>query len=335
MPQDIEVRLLRAFAAVADELHFTRAAARLHLAQQALSRDVRRLERQLDRALFVRTTRSVELTPEGERLLPHVRATLAAHDELAAACRRQARPLLVDTGADVGTAHRVLLHARRLAPGVELTARHHSGLTGAAHEIAAGRLDVSFGRLAGLPPRLRTHLDHQPVRYEPMAVLLPEDHPLAARPRLTPDDLAGATLYAADGNPHTAEWTDLARLLFDRHGVVMAEPFPEIDGDAEFVRVVRERGWAVLASVEFLRVPQMVLRPLHAPVPLSAVSMVWRRGTRHPGLTALHTAARELGGREGWLTVPADHWLPEADRLVMAPGQGRDDAPPRSAAPPR
>lgn len=65
MPHAIDPRLLRAFTAVAEELHFTQAAARLHVAQQALSRDVRRLERELRAELFVRTTRSVRLTAEG------------------------------------------------------------------------------------------------------------------------------------------------------------------------------------------------------------------------------------------------------------------------------
>ena len=70
---DLDPRLLRAFLAVAEELHFTRAAARLYVAQQALSRDIRRLERELGAEMFVRTTRQVALTPDGARLLPYAR----------------------------------------------------------------------------------------------------------------------------------------------------------------------------------------------------------------------------------------------------------------------
>ncbi|MFD3420877.1 LysR family transcriptional regulator [Streptomyces decoyicus] len=320
MPYDTDPRLLRAFLAVAEELHFTRAAARLYVAQQALSRDIRRLERELGAALFVRTTRQVALTPDGARLLPLARRVLAAHDELAATFRSAPeRPLLVDVGVPIGTAHGVLEAARERVPdSCELVARFHSGLTGAVAEVAAGRLDVSFGRIAALPPAVRAGLDHQPVRLEPMAVLLREDHPLAARPAVALAELAGETLYAAAGNPQTAEWTDLAERLFAGRGIATAEPFPEIEGSQEFVRVVRKRGWSVLASVEFIEVPGMVLRPLVDPVPLSPVSMVWPRGLRHPGLDALRAAARELAEQQDWLALPGSAWwLPEGDARVM------------------
>ncbi|KUJ65031.1 LysR family transcriptional regulator [Streptomyces albus subsp. albus] len=323
MPQDIDPRLLRSFAAVAEELHFTRAAARLFVAQQALSRDIRRLEGQLGAELFVRTTRNVTLTPAGERLLPHARRVLAAHDELTAAFARDVRPLLVDVAAKVGTAYQVLTRTRSAAPDLELIARFHSGLTGAAADILAGRLDVSFGRVAGLAPSVLAQLDHRPVRYEPMTVLLPDNHPLAARERIPLSALSGETLYAAAGNPSTAEWTDLASRLFAGRGIHIAEPFPEIDGEEEFIRVVRKHRWSVLASVEFIELPGMVLRPLVDPVPLSPVSLVWRRGLRHPGLDALHRIATDLAAHRGWLHRPADAWLPDQDaRLMRVPSAG-------------
>ncbi|GAA0497236.1 LysR family transcriptional regulator [Streptomyces sp. NPDC046215] len=327
MPHDIEPRLLRAFAAVAEELHFTRAAARLHLAQQALSRDIRRLEVRLGAQLFTRTTRQVALTPEGARLLPYARRVLAAHDQLTAAWGREERPLLVDVGARAGTAHRVLTAAREAAADCELVARFHTGLTGAAAEILAGRLDVSFGRVAGLTPAVRAALDHLPVRYEPMAVLLPAGHRLAALPEVPVAALAGETLYAAAGNPATAEWTDLAERLFEGRDIAVAAPFPEIEGEEEFVRVIRKRGWSVLASAEFLDVPGMVLRPLTDPVPLSPVSLVWRRGLRHPGLDALRAAAAELAARHGWRERPPGAWLPAADEAAMRVGGGATPPP--------
>src|SRR3954451_21355872 len=81
---DLDTRLLRAFVAVAEELSFTRAAARLFIAQQALSAQVAQLETRLGVKLFERTTRRVGLTDAGLRLLAHAREALAALDGMAA-----------------------------------------------------------------------------------------------------------------------------------------------------------------------------------------------------------------------------------------------------------
>ncbi|MFF1914081.1 LysR family transcriptional regulator [Streptomyces sp. NPDC058239] len=312
-------RLLRAFVAVAEELHFTCAAARLYIAQQALSRDIRRLERELGAELFVRTTRQVALTADGERLLPYARRVLEAHADLAAAfADPAARPLFVDLNTDGMTAARVLARARELAPACELMARFESGLTWAAGEILAGRLDVSFGRAAGLDPAVRARLGVQPVRYEPMAVLFPDDHPLAAHEAVALDDLAGETVYAGAGNTRTEEWTDLARLLFAEWGIGLAPPVPLAIGVAEFQRVMaKSPRYPVLCVVDFPPMPGTVLRPLARPVPLSPLLLVWRKGLRHPGLDALRKAAAQLGSEEGWMVRPDGSWLPEIDASLM------------------
>ena len=322
---DIAPRLLRAFVAVAEDLHFTRAAARLFVAQQALSRDIRRLERELGTELFVRSTRQVALTADGERLLSHARRVLEAHAELAAAfADPTARPLFVDLNTDGMTAARVLAHARELAPACELMARFESGLTWAAGEILAGRLDVSFGRAAGLDPAVRARLGVQPVRYEPMAVLLPGSHPLAAHETVAMTDLAGETVYAGAGNTRTGEWTELARLLFAEWGVELAPPVPLAVGVAEFQRVMAKEGHPVLCVVGFPPLPGTVVRPLVRPVPVSPLLMVWREGLRHPGLDALREAAARLGAEEGWMVRPDGSWLPEADAALMLARGCRD-----------
>ncbi|GAB2741718.1 LysR family transcriptional regulator [Streptomyces bullii] len=321
IPTHLDPRLLRAFVTVAEELHFTRAAARLYVAQQALSRDVRRLERDLGAELFVRTTRQVTLTADGERLLPYARRVLQAQDELLAAFG-QARPLLVDLNSPgLVTPRRVLHLARELAPDHELMARFESGLTGAAGELLAGRLDASFGRFAGLAPALRAGLDHQPVRYEPMAVVLPEDHRLASLAAVPLAALAGEAVYAGAGNPRTPEWTDLARRLFEGRGIEVAPPAPLAVGDEEFQRLMARTRNPVLAVVDFPPLPSTVLRPLVDPVPLSPVSLVWRRGLTHPALDALRRAAARLAAEEGWLRRPVDGWIPASDDVLMVSRQ--------------
>src|SRR4051794_167549 len=97
MTVDLDTRLLRAFVAVAEELHFTRAAERLFVAQQALSAQIRQLERRVGVTVFERSTRKVALTDAGERLLPHARTVLEALDTATAeleAARRAKRVTL-------------------------------------------------------------------------------------------------------------------------------------------------------------------------------------------------------------------------------------------------
>lgn len=317
-PAHLEPRLLRAFVTVAEDLHFTRAAARLYVAQQALSRDVRRLERELGAELFVRTTRQVTLTADGERLLPYARRALQAQDDLLAAFGH-ARPLLVDLNSPgLVTGRLVLERARGLAPEQELMARYESGLTGAAAELLAGRLDASFGRFAGLAPALRAGLGHQPVRYEPMAVVLPDDHPLARLTEVPLAALAGETVYAGAGNPRTPEWTDLAHRLFEGRGIGVAPPLPLAVGDEEFQRIMDKTRNPILAVVSFPAMASTVVRPLVDPVPLSPVSLVWRKGLVHPGFDALRRAAAQVAAENGWLDRPAEGWIPAVDTSVMS-----------------
>ncbi|MEU2963963.1 LysR family transcriptional regulator [Streptomyces ardesiacus] len=317
-PTHLDPRLLRAFVAVAEELHFTRAAARLYVAQQALSRDVRRLERELGAELFVRTTRQVTPTADGERLLPYARRVLQAQDDLLAAFG-QARPLLVDLNSPgLATGRVVLERARSLAPEQELMARYESGLTHAAGELVAGRLDASFGRFAGLPAALRAGLRHQPVRCEPMAVVLPEDHPLARLTEVPLSALAGESVYAGAGNPRTPEWTELAHRLFEGRGIRVAPPVPLAVGEEEFQRIMDKTRNPILAVRSFPAMPSTVVRPLVGPVPLSPVSLVWRKGLVHPALDALRRAASQVATEKGWLAVPDGSWIPAADAAVMS-----------------
>ena len=123
----------------------------------------------------------------------------------------------------------------------------------------------------------------------------------------------GETVYAGAGNPRTPEWTDLARRLFEGRDIAIAAPAPMAVGEEEFERVMGRMRNPVLAVVGFPAMPRTVLRPLVKPVPLSPVSLVWRKGLVHPGFDALRRAAVEIGGAEEWLRRPGDGWIPAMD----------------------
>ncbi|MFC9324982.1 LysR family transcriptional regulator [Kitasatospora sp. NPDC057015] len=323
MPRDLHPRLLRGFVATAETLHFGRAAERLHIAQQALSRDIRSLEQALGGALFARTTRSVELTPAGVRLLPQARRLLLLHDEiLATAVSAGHRPLLLDLNSDVTgedhTAGRLLAYVREAWPEGELLARFHGGLAAAAVELIAHRLDVSMGRFAGLPAAQRAQLVHVPVRLERMAVMMTIRHPLAGRTELPLADLAGYPVDVCAGNPATTEWAELGTRLLVEHGLEGAPPHVPPIGVDETARYLARHGEPMLTTTGGPQIPGTVTVPLVDPVPLSLLGLVHRPEPRHPGLDALIAASAELGGREGWLHRPAGSWLPAADAALLA-----------------
>ncbi|MFF8771298.1 LysR family transcriptional regulator [Kitasatospora sp. NPDC015120] len=320
MPRDLHPRLLRGFVATAETLHFGRAAERLHVAQQALSRDVRTLERLLGDALFTRTTRSVQLTSAGHGLLPKARRLLALHDEIVAGAAH--RPLLLDLNSDVTgpdlTGDRLLQRVRAAWPEGELLARFLGGLAAAADELLAHRLDVSFGRFSGLAAGVRAQLAQRPVRLERMSVMMAAGHPLAARPFLRPADLAGHPVDVCAGNPATTEWADLGLRLLREHGLTPAVPRVPPVGVEETARYLARHGDPMLTTVGGPVLPGAVNVPLADPVPLSLVSLVHRPDLRHPGLAALLSAAAELGAREDWLRRPAGSWLPAPDAALLA-----------------
>jgi DNA-binding transcriptional LysR family regulator len=180
MDANLEIRHLRYFVAVAEELHFGRAAIRLHIAQPPLSQQIRRLEEMLGHPLFLRTSREVRLTAAGEELLDRARHTLKKIDTDLSAVRKvgrgEAGTLTVGfVGSAMLTALPKLLgRYRSRYPQVDLQLRelYTAGLTDA---LLNGTLDVGFMRDAGNIEGLRV----ETLMAEPFVVVLPRKHPLA------------------------------------------------------------------------------------------------------------------------------------------------------------
>jgi DNA-binding transcriptional LysR family regulator len=187
----MELRHLRYFLAVAEERHFGRAAARLHIAQPPLSQQIRQLETELGVRLLDRNTRRVELTEAGAAYLERIRAVLAAVDEAGEVARRVAAGLegRLSVGC-VGSATYSLLPAvaRRLReelPGVEVAFRGE--MLGAQQVAALQRRDIDLALLR--PPVDDPGILVRVLRSDALIVVLPDGHPLAARDRLSVADL--------------------------------------------------------------------------------------------------------------------------------------------------
>lgn len=313
MEPELDLRLLRAFVAVAEELHFTRAAHRLYVAQQALSRDIRRLESQIGAPLFARSTRRVTLTADGERLLLHARSLLALNDAALTDLRGATRPLVVDVIGEALTAARIVDRARLAAPQYEFTMRFGGGMGAALPQLLAGRLHVAFGRTEGLGRSFPAELRRRLVRYEPLALLIPAGHPLAALVEVPLEMLRGVAIDASAGNEDAPEWVDLAVSLLEDFGARPSAPHPHVVGTSETARHLRSHGLPILTMSECPAVPGAVIRPLVRPVPLYPWAIVHRADARYPELATLASVVTELADEEGWQEVPEGAWLPGAD----------------------
>ena len=175
-----ELRQLRHFVAVAERLHFGRAAAALHISQPPLSRSIRELERRLGATLLARTRRRVELTPEGARFLDEAKRLLAQLERAVlevgsmAAGRSGRLRLGFVSLADYGVLPGLLKAYKAARPGVALALREMLSPDQAA-ALAAGELD--FGLL--LPPVAGADLEHLVVQRERFLAALPARHRLA------------------------------------------------------------------------------------------------------------------------------------------------------------
>ncbi|MDL9935306.1 LysR substrate-binding domain-containing protein [Gordonia sp. ABSL1-1] len=178
----MELRHLRYFRAVAEELHFGRAARRLHIAQPPLSQQIRQLEDELGVALLTRSTRRVELTPAGADYLAHTVAILDAVDAAGHHAQQVAegRTGRLSIGC-VGSATYSVLPAfvralRDRIPDVEVRIRGEMLAPAQLAALRSGDIDIGLLRMSGEEPDLRV----EPIRTDHLILALPDGHPAAA-----------------------------------------------------------------------------------------------------------------------------------------------------------
>ncbi|WP_020521333.1 LysR family transcriptional regulator [Catelliglobosispora koreensis] len=309
MADDLEIRLLRHFVAVAEELHFTRASQRLFVTQQSLSRDIRRLEDHFGVRLFERTSRQVELTAAGQALLTRSRELLSLYATTVREVRGEPSALTVDVVGPGLTPALVLATARQRTPDIEFFARFLTGAQAAMPMLLADQIDVTFGRHVDLADQL----PHRIVRYEPLTVLLPQQHELAQLDAVPFESLRDTGLCIRAGNHVTPAWSHAMRQLLAPFGADPESGHPHVQGADELAQHIRDRNAPILTMSSQPDVPAAVMRPVVDPIPLFPWTMIWRPATETPALRSLHGAVDELIATEDWLTIPDNSWLPEPE----------------------
>ena len=273
----MELRHVRYFVAVADDLHFGRAAERLHIAQPPLSRQIQQLEQELKVTLFERTKRHVRLTPAGSAFLVKGRELLALADEAVIAAQRvasgQAGTLTISF---VGSAMfsilpGILRTARERFPDVELLV--HEMTTGQqVSALLAGRMQVAFVRPRVVHPDIVSEV----VLREDLVVAVPEGHRFAGRAQIGIGDLAPEPLilFARNVSP---SFGDQVMSLCIAAGFAPTSIQEALEMQTALGLVAANLGVSIVpGSVQRIAWPGVVLVPLAAPVPQTELSVAYR-----------------------------------------------------------
>jgi DNA-binding transcriptional LysR family regulator len=304
----VELRQIRYFVTLAEELHFGRAAAREHIVQSALSQQIQRLEREIGTRLLDRTTHHVALTPAGAAFLPEARGVLASVERAARAARHPGQPAptlrvgVTDAGYDWIP---LILRAVQEQLGELEIHQVEACVPAQLRLLSEGRLDVGFGRALHAPAVVASEL----VRLDPLGVLADAGHRLATVARVDVDMLAGEPLLlAADGR--APEFNEFVRELCRDAGFVPTLYPGSVHSVQAASGLVRDgRCLAIVPSSYGLSFPGTVWRPLTEPQPRYPWSVLWRASdTSSPVRTAL-ACAREYSRNLGWLAEPGQPGL--------------------------
>jgi DNA-binding transcriptional LysR family regulator len=308
---EADIHGLRAFVAAAEESHFGRAAERMFLSQQALSKRIRRLEEALGVTLFERTTRNVELTEAGRRFLPLAVDAVSAFDRAVAAVRTNTAPLRVDVYDERFTPLRLLRAASERTPSLRVEVSMRQGLAVAIPALRRQEIDAAFGRVHDLPWPWPSELAHRLVHLEPLHAFLPPDHALAGKSELRPSDLREFGISMPDP-AGAAEWRGYLERLAARLGVPLRFTAPAIGLHHLVEQFHREKRAVGLGESSIDAAGTGLIRvPLVEPTPLFPWSVVWHRRNPNP---ALPTLIRRLRPAAPPPPSDRDHWMPDTAR---------------------
>jgi DNA-binding transcriptional LysR family regulator len=298
----VELRQLRYFVTLAEELHFGRAAEREHIVQSALSQQVQRLERELGVRLVDRSTHHVALAAAGAVFLTEARQILAHVDRAVGAARSAVgaaatlRVGIIDASYD--SMPQILHEVQARHPGLVIH-QVEASVPGQYQQLIDGRLDVGIGRAALAPPHIASLL----FRQDPLGVLVPAGHRFAGLDGVPVAVLATEPLLLAEEarapefNQFTVEMCRAAGFT----PVVYGGTVESIRAAADLV--AQGRCLYCVPSSCISALPGTTWRPLTEPSSYYPWSVLWRAADDSDPVSAVVSCAQAMSQRLGWLAA--------------------------------
>ena len=291
----MELRHLRYFVAIAEAGSLTVAAARkLHTSQPSLSRQMRDLEDEVGAQLLTRRARGIELTPAGRAFLDHARLVLSQAEAASEAARRVAHPrkpcfaIGFLTGHELKWMPEALRILRDELPNIDvMVSSQYSPLL--AEGLSKGKIDVAFlRRERGVP-----ELAYRVLVKEPLMVVLPSDHRLAALKTISPRDLVGETFVAVSNT------APVLRVVIDHYlkrSGVSIKPDHEVDHLAMGMSLIASTGGVGLlpAYAQNFLPSSVTSRPLKGETPTVELVLGYKKSNKSPILKLLLSRLSEL-----------------------------------------
>jgi DNA-binding transcriptional LysR family regulator len=302
----MELRQLRYFVAVAEELHYGRAAERLHISSPALSQQIIALERELGAELFVRDRRSVQLTEAGRSLLDDARRMLALAEDARQRLRRKAvetTPLRMGYVSWLPEDITALLPPTAAVRVDEWVLPSHAQ----ADRVAEGSLDLALAWVDGSGAETRRLTAHL-IRAEPLH---------AVRPGVAqPVPAAGVTVLVDPGNPTWSSWNRFAHeFAADTGARVATVDDGGMTGDAFYAHVRRLRVPVLESPKQHTSATPPSLRQCQVtdPVPVWTWSLLHRAADDRPTVGHVVDSLVAYAQSRRWRTAPASRWWAPAD----------------------
>ncbi|WP_055589149.1 LysR family transcriptional regulator [Peterkaempfera griseoplana] len=310
----MDLEAVRTFAAVADAGQFQKAAADLSITQQAVSKRIAALERDLGVRLFTRRPRGAEPTIDGQAFLPHARELLRVADRAVASVRTGRRPLRVDVIASRGAASGLMRGFHRAHPDIDLDVLMLFEIDAAVAAVRSGTIDASF-RAVAMPGRpLPEDMESVRVLDEPLQLLTGPAHALADARSVTVAELVGHRIWMPGIVPGT-EWGAYYDDLVAEFGLTIEATGPNFGSDALLDTIADTPALATFMGghTRLVWPAGHGLRriPVTDPTPVYPHSLLWHRDNPHPALATLraHLATTAAGHdsagtwRPGWVSA--------------------------------